>query len=98
MEYLRKIYSLLKKGGKYLFGWNNNWNRADVAERRWKRVLKEKGIKSVDDDLPFHYYGYDEQKKIIEKCEFTILNVFNDYSVNKTYNNTEPGLVFIVEK
>jgi len=53
---------------------------------------------TFEEKLPFHYYGYDEHIKILEKCKFSILNVFNDYSVNKTYNNTEPGLVFIVEK
>lgn len=98
MEYLRKIYGLLKKGGKYLFGWNNNWNRADVAEKRWERVLDEKGIRLYENDLPFFYYGYDEHRRILEKCKFSILSVFNDYNINKTYNNTEPGLVFIVGK
>lgn len=98
MEYLRKIQSLLKKGGKYLFGWNSNWNRADGAEKRWKRVLSEKGIRLFKRELPFYYYGYDEHRRILEKCKFSILNVFNDDSVNKTYNSSEPGLVFVVKK
>ena len=83
---------------KDLFGWNSNWNRADGAEKRWKRVLKEKRIKSAENDLPFYYYGYDEQRKILEKCELSILNVFDDYNVNKTYNSTDSGLVFVVQK
>ncbi len=98
IEYLRKIYNILMKGGKYLFGWNNNWNRADGAEKRWKRILEEKGIKSFADNLPFHYYGYDEQRRIIEKSGFKIQNVLNDYDINKTFKSSEPGLVFIIEK
>ena len=98
VEFLRKIYSLLKKNGKYLFGWSNNWNRADVAEKRWKRVLQEKEIRSFEKELPSHYYGYDEHRRILEKCKFSILNVFNDYNVNKTYNRAEPGLVFVVQR
>ncbi len=67
IEYLRKIYNMLKKDSTYLFGWNNNWNRADGAEKRWKRILEEKGIELSMDKLPFHYYGYDEQKKNYRK-------------------------------
>ncbi len=98
IEYLRKIYNILMKGGKYLFGWNNNWNRADGAEKRWKRILEEKGIKSFADNLPFHYYGYDEQRRIIEKSGFKIQNVLNDYDINKTFKSSEPGLVLVIEK
>ena len=98
MEYLRKIHSLLKKGGKYVFGWNSNWNRADGAEKRWKRVLEKKGITLFENDLPFYFYGYNEQNKILVEAGFRIQEVYNSYEITESYDEQKGGLVFFVKK
>jgi len=96
---LSHIRSALKSGGLYLFGWPDNYNRSDVAVKRWSRVLKEKGITDFErTELPFHYYGYREQSAILKGAGLSIVSAYNTYDINISYDENKLGLIIVTRK
>ncbi len=94
-DLLQKVKKLLKANGKYLFGWNNNYNRADVAEKRWKKKVPQTSCNN-ENYFPFYFYSFKEHEKILEKNKFKIDNVFNNF-IECDFNENKEGLIFIVK-
>lgn len=99
LKLLSCVRRALKPGGKYLFGWSDNWNRSDVAKPRWRQKLKEAMITEFDGkEFPFHFYGLKEQTELINKAGFRVQNVYNNYDSFDQYTETKPGLIMFVMK
>ena len=78
--------------------WPDNWNRSDVAEPRWRRLLKKRHITEyAAARLPFRYYGYKEQAQLVNKAGFSIVKVRNTYEEDSPYCEEKAGLVMVVE-
>ena len=97
LHYLRCVHRALKLGGHYLFGWPDNWNRADVAESRWRHTLAdEQDIAPEDVALQFHFYGFDEQVSLLERVGFRVTKTWNTYDdVHADYQKEQPGLIIL---
>ncbi len=97
LDMLKRVRTTLKANGLYLFGWSDNWNRADVAEPRWREMLEKRGITIYDKaELPFHYYGKTEQIEQIHKAGFSLVETYNCYDMETTFDEDKPGLIMIV--
>ncbi len=99
LEMLSVVRRALKAGGRYLFGWPQDWCRADLAERKTRRVLAEQGIHDYDGKaLPFYYYGLVEQTSLVGAAGFEVMRLFNQYDVTQPWEETRPGLVLLVRR
>ena len=98
VDFLKRVELSLKANGLYLFGWANSWNRSDIAEPRWHRLLKEKGIRDYEQtDLPFSFYGIREQTSLVEEAGLSVVQASNSYEYGMPYVEENPGLILIVK-
>lgn len=96
---LKCIYAVLRPQGQYLFGWPNNWTRSDIAEQKWRRKLAQAEIREFDgSDLPFHFYGFNEQVELLTQVGFKIKNIFNTYASCEPFDELKPGLIMLGTK
>jgi cyclopropane fatty-acyl-phospholipid synthase-like methyltransferase len=100
IDMLRCVREVLCPGGKYLFGWSNDWNRADMAAPRWEKELKRAGESAFEHgELPFQYYGMAEQTQLVTQAGFCVVRAFNNYeNWAEPYSAAKPGLILLVEK
>ena len=93
------VRKCLKPNGRYLFGWTDDWNTANGAERRWRQLFKKKGITTYDScDLPFQDYGVAEQTELVRSAGFAITAMHNRYDPDEPYDASRPGLIMIAKK
>jgi SAM-dependent methyltransferase len=94
LELLSRVHTMLKSGGKYLFGWPHNWCRSDYAESKTRQHFRELGILDFDNrELPFHFYGLSEQRDLLLRAGFQVNRLFNRYDIYEPYDEQKPGLI-----
>jgi cyclopropane fatty-acyl-phospholipid synthase-like methyltransferase len=95
LDFLIYIQQALKPEGKYLFGWPDNWNRADIAAHRRRQTLAQANYEKKP---VFYFYDLKEQTALIEEAGFQVLNVYNNYESYAPYIETQPGLIMLAMK